>query len=341
MRPWFTLTIIAIIAGCLLSFWIVIDFALLNRVMFETPFTITVRVPFVPSWSHRWTEVQFMYILTISVLLGAGLVAFTTLIFDTKRALKVRSMRKELVRLQKALEEAQAKLPPPTVSEEESMVPDAEGQESLPSEIEKSSNGEPVTPQDIAHSFEDVVEEGDFLKVAQQRVDDELERHGGQRPEGDIRAIVTGSSEEVLTPLIQEGDSSVTEEERPVESMLNASVALETEQQEYKESREDSIPPAADEEAQPNDGAPKQATEQEISLSDQGSKDGGQDSDEQTDKTQQVVEQKGAPVMEAEIVDDHASSKEDNLESAIVDDNVSEYASPLKKSVSDSQSQGD
>lgn len=226
MRPWFTFTIIAIIAGCLLSFWIVVDFVLLNRVMFETPFTITVRLPFTP-WMQRWTEVPFMYILTVSVLLGAGIVAVTTLVFDAKRALKVRRMRKELARLQKALEETRSKLPPPPDQAErtESAVAEPEaanGQESPVTEEPVT----PITPEDVTHSFEDIVEQGDFVKVAQKQVDEELERHHGKRPEGDIRASVTNSAGEDKGALSQDGDA--VQEEALIEQSAASAAAEES-----------------------------------------------------------------------------------------------------------------
>jgi hypothetical protein len=196
MRPWFTLTIIGILACCLLVFLFIVDFVLINREMFEMPFNITIRVPFT-SWSHIWTEVQFMYILSTSILLGAAIVALTTLIFDTKRALKVRSMRKELARLQKALQEAQALMPEQTEHGEKADAPAEDmSEEETSAAIEPVENEEPVTPEEITHSFEDAVEQGDFLKVAQKRVEDELERHDGLRPEGNIRARVTDTDAE-------------------------------------------------------------------------------------------------------------------------------------------------
>lgn len=210
MRPWFTLTVIGILACCLLVFLFIVDFVLINREMFEMPFNITIRVPFT-SWSHIWAEVQFMYILSTSVLLGAVIVALTTLIFDTKRALKVRSMRKELARLQKALQEAQALLPEHPENEEKVGVPpeDASEEETPPAVIEPVENEKSVTPEEITHSFEDAVEQGDFLKVAQKRVEDELERHDGLRPEGNIRARVTGADVEPAGEQPQAEDAQV------------------------------------------------------------------------------------------------------------------------------------
>lgn len=314
MRPWFTVTIIAIIAGCLLSFWLVIDFALLNRVMFETPFTVTVRVPFMPSWSYRWAEVQFMYILTISVLLGAGIVALTTLIFDTKRTLKVRKMRKELVRLQKSLEEAQAKLPPLSVEKE----PAAAESEPVAVAVEPSTHNEPVTPDDITHSFEDVVEHGDFLKVAQKRIDDELAEHHGRRPEGDIRAIVTGSSEEATPGPIQEESSAEIPADIPTMPAMNAPDAVDSAQETTAKQTmpsEEVVSPTWTEEADPVDDSLKHDPNQEMS------------GPEQNGNTQLAGEQEGKPVDEAEIVR-HADIQE-----------AESGTSPLKKPPSESQPQ--
>jgi hypothetical protein len=224
MRPWFTLTVIAIIAGCLLSFWLVVDFVLQNRVMFETPFTITLRVPFL-LWSHRWTEVQFMYILSFCILFGAGIVAVTTLIFDAKRTLKVRQMRKELLRLQKLVDDAKAKVSESSSSEEPVENQAAPIAEAAPDETP------PGTPEEIVRSFEDVVEEGDFLKNAQKRVDDELELHNGRRPEGDVRAIISGQPSTVsehahdsFGPAFERDELHESEEENGLEANLKEDV---------------------------------------------------------------------------------------------------------------------
>jgi len=364
MRPWFTLAIIAIIAGILLSFWLVVDFVLLNRMMFETPFNITVRLPFSP-WSHQWTEVQFMYILTVSILLGAGIVALVTLIFDTKRALKVRRMRKKLTRLQKALEDAQAKLPePPAPESAEVEKGDAAPEESMgdepsPSETESSDDETVVTPEDITHSFENVVEQGDFLKAAQKRVEDEMERHAGHRPAGDIRTIVTG--EERVESSDNDPDSGEEDAEMPSEDIPGKEVVESTESKDAmieeetpsEENSEENAGPEKDvvesteiadagteivqEEQADSDLTPKTPVAEDSDANDEMGEEETPSEEivekiaEPEDDRSSADEQKDVPAFEAGVLEaNDAKPREEN-----VDDASQEETAPVKKAPSD------
>ena len=100
-------SIILVLALLILIF--VVNFVLSNLAMFQTPFDIIIRVPFT-QWSHTWQGVEFMYIIAGSVLLGALVIALSTWVLDTKRKLKLRSVRKELKRLQEDLKETKSSL---------------------------------------------------------------------------------------------------------------------------------------------------------------------------------------------------------------------------------------
>ena len=167
-----------------------VDFVLINRTMFETSFDVLIRVPFT-TVSHTWEHVQFMYIIAISMMLGVLIIAATTLILDTKRALKVHGMRKELKRLQSALQKAQAAFP--ESASEDQGLPDVTS-ETDEKEIVDTVDTVEVSPDDIAHSFEDAVEEGDFLETAQKRREEDLQRYGDRSPESDVRAKVSGKA---------------------------------------------------------------------------------------------------------------------------------------------------
>ena len=125
------LFVFALIVSFILILLFVVNFVLTNRDMLEATFNIVIEVPYV-GWSHTWEKVQFMYIIAGSILLGALVIAISTLILDTKRTLKVRSLRKELKRLQEALQHA-----PQYVVEkpdEEEQLPDVEEE---PVEVER------------------------------------------------------------------------------------------------------------------------------------------------------------------------------------------------------------
>jgi hypothetical protein len=204
MRPWFTFIVTFILVVALLVLLFVVNFVLSNREMFEAKFDVIIPLPYV-AWSHTWEGVQFMYIITGSILLGALIIAITTLGLDTKRALKLRSMRKELIRLQEALQKAQ--------SVQEAQKPDET--EQLPEVVEESvevPDSAAITPEDITKSFEDTIQKDDFLGESNKRFEDE------QREEN-----IEGSSVQ----------ASVTEE--------TGNEEVGTEQEPVKEKKEDSL----------------------------------------------------------------------------------------------------
>ena len=174
---WITLVLVVLI----LVF--IVDFVLSNLTMFQTPFDIVFRVP-LTQWSHTWEDVDFMYILAGSVLLGALAVALSTWVFDTRRKLKLRGMRKELKRLQKSLEEVKTSLP--QEEKNEGMGGDAETPE-----VSGSSS---VTPEEITKSFEDTVESGDFF----QESPEEFEAQSTQPPNPVEEDVVVDPEEKQL-----------------------------------------------------------------------------------------------------------------------------------------------
>jgi hypothetical protein len=132
--------------------------------------------------------VQFVYIIAASILIGALLIAVTTLGLDTKRMLKLRGMRKELTRLQQALQEAQA-LHEAKVQEEQEIV----------TQVEEESSEVPVSglasPEEISKSFEDTIEKDDFLEASKKRREEQEEEKDLVREGTDIRERVTGASD--------------------------------------------------------------------------------------------------------------------------------------------------
>jgi len=207
MRPWFTLIVVCILAVSLLICLFIVDFVLMNKAMFEQPFTISISFPFLP-WSHTWEGVQFMYIIAISALLGAALIAFTTLVLDTKRVLKVRSMSKELKRLQQALQEAQS-LHEATVQEEQEII--------APVEEPSAEENAPTlaSPEEINKSFEDAIEKDDFLDAAKKRREEEGMKDEPDDNPTDIRERVTGVSQVQTPEPSADVDADVPTEEEP------------------------------------------------------------------------------------------------------------------------------
>jgi hypothetical protein len=175
MRPWFTFVVICLIVLSLLVFLFIVDFVLLNRAMFDQSFNIQIRFL---AWSHTWTEIPFMYIVAASILIGSLVIAITTLGLDTQRALKVRSLKKELKRLQQSLQEAQSNV--------SKASPSPEAQTVVPHVIEPSpevNETSSPTPNEINKSFEDVVQKSDFLERAtNQPADDVQDAHDEQPP---------------------------------------------------------------------------------------------------------------------------------------------------------------
>ena len=158
----FTVSIILVLALIILIF--VVNFVLTNLAMFQTPFDIVISVPFV-NWSHTWEGVEFMYIIAGSVLIGALVIALSTWVLDTKRKLKLRNMRKELKRLEQALQEAKASLP------QEEPAEDGSGEEEELSEFPDSTS---ASPEEITKSFEDAVQGKDFFQKSRKNLDEKL-----------------------------------------------------------------------------------------------------------------------------------------------------------------------
>lgn len=214
---WFTFIVTIVIILVLLFFAFVVTFVLENREMFETTFSIIMPFPY-----HVWENVKFVYIIIGSFLLGlsvAVILTVTSLILDTKRALKLKSMRKELGRLQEALQEAQT----------EREVQEQEKEEQLP-EIEEEpvefTESSPATPEEIAKSFEDTVENSDFLENVKKRREEE-------QTDQDIHESDEPSSGDVYEQL---RDKEAPTEEEPTEELVEE----EPTEADIKEDEEDS-----------------------------------------------------------------------------------------------------
>ncbi len=192
MRPGFTLIVIVILVSSLLLFLFIVNFVLVNRVMFETKYDIVITLP---GWSHTWEGVQFMYIIAGSVLLGALIIAITTLGLDAKRILKLRHLRKELQSLQEALQKAQQSVQAVETKNPEEPLPGVEEVEG-PGESPDSGS---VTPEEITKSFEDAVEKRNFLEYSKKRREEEQENENLK--ELDIRARIAEEpvTEDVVT----------------------------------------------------------------------------------------------------------------------------------------------
>ncbi|MBD3309402.1 hypothetical protein GF339_23595 [candidate division KSB3 bacterium] len=137
-----------------LIFMIVVNFVLSNLSMFQTPFDIVLTLP-LTGWSHTLEGVQFMYIIAGSVLVGALVIAVSTWVFDAKRKMKVKHLRKEQKRLQEAVNTLNASLPPEDTAEENEeatsgYMPNTPAEEPPPDVPDASS----ATPEDIRRSFE-------------------------------------------------------------------------------------------------------------------------------------------------------------------------------------------
>ena len=158
----FIVTIVLVFALLVLMF--VVNFVLTNIEMFQTPFDIVFSVPLL-KWSHTWEGIEFMYIIAGSVLLGALVIALSTWVLDTKRKIKLRSMRKELKRLDQELQEIKT-----SFSKEEEAVEDVSTAGEEAPEFPDSSS---ATPEEITKSFEDSVKDSDFLKESQEDFDEE------------------------------------------------------------------------------------------------------------------------------------------------------------------------
>lgn len=189
----FTVSIILVLALLVLIF--IVNFVLTNLTMFQTPFDIVISLPFV-NWAHTWEGVEFMYIIAGSILIGALVIAISTWVLDTRRKLKLRNMRKELKRLEQALQEAKAASFP-----EEDIAQDVTTSGEEPSDFVAQT---PPSPEEITRSFEDAVQEKDFFQKSRKNLDEKLtsDKSGG---------------EEVVTP---ESEHQQLLHETPIEAEL-------------------------------------------------------------------------------------------------------------------------
>ena len=158
------LTVSIILVSGLIILMFVVNFVLTNINMFQHPFDIVMSFPFL-KWSHTWEGVEFMYIIAGSILLGALVIAISTWVLDTRRKLKLRSLRKELKRLQAELEKTKAELP----KEEKTTEEVSEDGNESPEFTDSSS----PSPEEITKSFEDAVQGKDFLQKSQKDLDEE------------------------------------------------------------------------------------------------------------------------------------------------------------------------
>ena len=158
----FTVSIILVLALLVLIF--IVNFVLTNLAMFQKPFDIVMSIPFI-NWSHTWEGVEFMYIIAGSILIGALVIAGSTWVLDTRRKLKLRNMRKELKRLEQALQEAKASLP------QEDTVEDVSTTGEEPSEFAVPTS---PSPEEITRSFEDAVQGKDFFQKSRKDLDEKL-----------------------------------------------------------------------------------------------------------------------------------------------------------------------
>ena len=162
-----------------------VDFVLRNPMFVET-FVVKIGIPFTQI-EYIQEDVGFIYIITGSLLLGALIIAISTWVLDAKRKLKVRSLRKELKNLQKAVEEAKASLPQQEEKDADEPT-DTDGTEDLTESPEAS-----LGPEEITKSFENAVEGGDFLdtplekEATEREKPDDLATEAEKRPEEEKR----------------------------------------------------------------------------------------------------------------------------------------------------------
>jgi hypothetical protein len=186
--------VIAVLVLIFLALFFIVKFVLTNRAMFETTFDIILTDPF-NIWSHTWEDVQFMYVIAGSVLLGAVLVAIVTWGLDTRRKFKLRSMRKELKRLQGELQQAQT-LRQAQVSEKK---PGPSTEISPEEEPTEGMDAASATPQDITQSFEDTIEETDFFEKSRKRREAEEHADAHGRADDLIRQTTSEAGDDIVT----------------------------------------------------------------------------------------------------------------------------------------------
>ncbi len=196
----------------------VVNFVVTNIEMFRASFEIVIGFPLVEKWSYTLEGVEFVYIVGGSVLLGALVIALGTWVLDAKRNLKLRGQRKELKRLQQAVQEAKSSLPP------EAQPPT--GDET----VAESESSESPTPEEITKSFEDTVQQKGFLE----------ETEGlSEKPEDEPETV----DEREVNTRHEEYDSSDTEKSLPRETAIEAELVeseeLSEEEERGKEKNDD------------------------------------------------------------------------------------------------------
>ncbi len=147
---------ITIFTVIILFLILVVHFVVVNYDMFNTTFDVVFGFPSTVGFSYTLEGVEFIYIVGGSVLVGALVIIIGTWVLDTKHKLKLLSMRRELKRLQQAIQETKPSLP----SEKE---PPEERKPSEEKEISEFPDSSTATPEDIAKSFEDTVEQSDDM----------------------------------------------------------------------------------------------------------------------------------------------------------------------------------
>ncbi|GAK53676.1 hypothetical protein U14_04943 [Candidatus Moduliflexus flocculans] len=151
----------------LLALFIIVGFVVNNIGMFQTPFDIVVGMS---SWKHTWEDVPFIYLIGGSFLLGMTIIVISVVIFDAKLKLKIRALRKEVKQLEQAVKETKSMLPQPEVG----MPP-----KSFSDTLEEQTD---ITPEDVAKSFEDTVQSGDFPNEPDVTVSSETPQDAAEMP---------------------------------------------------------------------------------------------------------------------------------------------------------------
>ncbi len=260
----------------------IIVFVLANLTMFQATFDIVVRIPSV--WEYKWDDVPFIYIVAGSILFGAVVIAISTWVLNTRRKLKIRSQRKELKHLQRELDKVKAALP------HQEPVAEKKGTD----EPEESS----ATPEQVSQSFEDTVEEGDFLENFQHR--DDTEKPGTFE---EYRSQETYAEPE---------DSHASQE--PVEEEIAALESVEEENTSQESPVED--------ERTPQESVKEERTSQEP-IEEGNASQGTPPVEEVSIAQKSVEDEKQLPVetpVEAEIVEPVAGSSEQDETSHVEQD---------------------
>jgi len=136
----------------LVVLFIIVGFVINNIAMFQTPFDIVVGMS---SWKHTWEDVPFIYLIGGSFLLGMTIIVVSVVIFDAKLKLKIRALRKEVKRLEQAVNDAKTMLPDST---------ETTPQNSFTENPEEQAD---ITPDDVTRSFEHSVKSGSFPQEAE------------------------------------------------------------------------------------------------------------------------------------------------------------------------------